>query len=53
MSVYNIKLNEGRNPGREKNTSKGPEVAVCIAISNEREVQAHADNEKLYYKEQL
>ena len=40
MSVYNIKLNEGRDPGREKNTCKGPEAAVCIAISNEREVEA-------------
>ena len=44
MSVYNIKLNEGRDPGRE-NTCKGPEAAVCIAISIEREVESHVDNE--------
>lgn len=43
MSVYNIKLNDGRDPG--KRTCKGPEAAVCIAISIEREIEAHVDNE--------
>ena len=48
-----MKLNEGRDPGRDKNTRKGPEPAVRVAVSNERQADAHRDNEKLHYREQL